>query len=228
MLLFAFFVVLFSSSYRDNRTIPVVSRAIHSGFRDMGAFSAAEGEATGTPVIPHGAARSNIDGDDEHASQQAVRSAAEMMTLKRELEATMAAELHEHELTMRMTPEGFVISLSELGFFASGSATLLPGAAVKIQRIADLLARHGLSLRIEGHSDDRPIHNSQYRSNWELSTSRAMTVLTLLVKDSAVNPAKLSVAGYGQYRPVATNTTAEGRTLNRRVDIVVVAPVHVQ
>jgi chemotaxis protein MotB len=226
MLLFAFFVVLFSSTYRDNRAIPAVSSAIHSGFRDMGAFSAAEGEGTGTPVIPHGGTRSNIDGDEQTA--QPASTSAEIITLKRQLEVTMAAELRSHELTMRMTPEGVVISLNELGFFDSGSATLLPGAATKIQRIADLLSSHGLNLRIEGHSDDQPIHNSQYRSNWELSTSRALAVLMLLVRDSASDPAKLSVAGHGEYRPVATNATPEGRTLNRRVDIVVLAPVRVQ
>ena len=76
---------------------------------------------------------------------------------------------------------------------------------------------------MEGHSDDQPIHTPQFRSNWELSTARAMAVLMLLVDDSGVDPRRVSVAGYGEYRPVADNATAEGRQQNRRVDLVVVA-----
>jgi chemotaxis protein MotB len=85
-----------------------------------------------------------------------------------------------------------------------------------------------MDLRIEGHSDDQPIHTPQFRSNWELSTARAMTVLLLLVNDSGIDPGKVSVAGYGQYRPVADNATSDGRQMNRRVDLVVVATIATQ
>jgi chemotaxis protein MotB len=126
---------------------------------------------------------------------------------------------------MSITPEGFVISLKELGFFNSGHAELLPGAAEKIQRIAKVLSLHKLELRVEGHSDNQPIHNAQFRSNWELSTARAMTVLTLLVDQSAFDPKKISVAGFGEFRPVADDATPEGRRKNRRVDLVVLGTV---
>jgi flagellar motor protein MotB len=91
---------------------------------------------------------------------------------------------------MRITPEGFVISLNELGFFNSGQAVLLPGAAQKIQRIAKVLSSHGLDLRVEGHSDNQPIHTAEFRSNWELSTARAMNVMSLLVDSSGFDPGK--------------------------------------
>ena len=123
---------------------------------------------------------------------------------------------------MRITPEGFVISLKELGFFNSGEAVLRPGAAEKIERIAKVLAQHGFDLRVEGHSDNQPIHTAQFRSNWQLSTARAMAVLLLLVNHSGLAPQKISLAGYGQYRPIADNATAEGRKMNRRVDLVVI------
>ena len=125
----------------------------------------------------------------------------------------------------RVTPEGFVISLKELGFLASGQATLMPGAAEKIQRVARVLAKNGLDLRVEGHSDNQPIHTAQFQSNWELSTARAMAVMQLLVNNSGFDPGKISIAGYGQYRPLADNSTPEGRGTNRRVDLVVVASV---
>jgi chemotaxis protein MotB len=142
--------------------------------------------------------------------------------LRRQLEAAIGPEIRNHEVDLRVTPEGFVISLREMGFFASGHADLLPGAAAKIQRIGTVLLQHGLDIRVEGHSDDQPIHNSEFQSNWELSTSRAITVLLLLVDQTKLDPARISVAGYAQYRPIASNTTQEGRRMNRRVDLVVV------
>jgi chemotaxis protein MotB len=122
---------------------------------------------------------------------------------------------------INVTPEGFVISLKELGFFNSGQAQLLPGAAEKIARIAQILSKRGLDLRVEGHSDNQPIHNEQFRSNWELSTARAMSVLLLLVDQSGYDPKKVSIAGYGEFRPIADDSTSDGRRKNRRVDLVV-------
>ena len=134
----------------------------------------------------------------------------------------MGRELQNHEVVLQVTPEGFVISLKELGFFNSGQAELLPGAAEKIEKIAKVLSKPGLDIRVEGHSDNQPIHNAQFRSNWELSTARAMAVLRLLVDDAGFDPKKLSASGYGEFRPVADNATPEGRRMNRRVDLVVV------
>ena len=124
---------------------------------------------------------------------------------------------------MRMTPEGFVISLHELGFFNSGEARLMPGAADKIKRIAAVLIQYGLDMRVEGHSDNVPIHNAAFGSNWDLSTARAMAVATMLIDESGVDPKRMSIAGYAQYHPAASNDTPEGRMANRRVDIVVVS-----
>jgi len=222
-LLFAFFVVLFASVYRDNKNIVRLSNAIHNAFQDMGAFSSHPGSRN-TYVIP---AESDATVQAERIveaekARAAAASQADLQELRRELEAAMGAELKNHEVDLRVTPEGFVISLRELGFFDSGQAVLLPGAAEKIERIATILNRHGLELRVEGHSDNQPIHNSQFANNWELSTARAMTVLLLLVDESGYDPSKISVSGYAQYRPVADDATAEGRRMNRRVDLVVV------
>ena len=122
-----------------------------------------------------------------------------------------------------MTPEGFVISLHELGFFNSGEARLLPGAADKIKRIASVLMQYGLDMRVEGHSDNVPIHNAAFASNWDLSTARAMAVAMMLIDEAGFDPRRMSIAGYGEYHPTASNDTPEGRRANRRVDIVVVS-----
>jgi len=224
-LLFAFFVVLFAATYRDNQAIRKLARAIHNGFQTMGAFSSDESGSGGaysteTPGADDNSSR--VQNGKTALNPASAGSVRDMLELRRQLEKAMGQELQNREVVLQVTPEGFVISLKELGFFDSGHAELLPGAAEKIERIARVLARPGLEIRVEGHSDNQPIHNSQFRSNWELSTARAMAVLRLLVDQAGFDPKKLSASGYGEYRPVADNTTAEGRRMNRRVDLVVV------
>jgi chemotaxis protein MotB len=221
-LLFAFFVVLFASAYRDNHAIIRVSTAIHNGFQTLGALPGGnEKGAIAWSGLPTASPMDPPPGVNTPSNAPPALSPADLHELKKQLEAVMGNELKNHEVEMRVTPEGFVISLKELGFFNSGQAELLPGAAEKIKRIAAILSRHKLDLRVEGHSDNQPIHNAQFRSNWELSTARATTVLGLLVDDSGYDPTKISVAGYGQYRPMADDATPEGRRKNRRVDLVV-------
>ena len=220
-LLFALFVVLFASAYKDQHAIISVSKAIKDGFQTLGTLpggptkDAVAWSGVDTPnsnIPPAGTAAKNLPPGP---------SVAEVLELKRQLQSAMGDELKNQEMDMKVTPEGFVISLKELGFFNSGQAGLLPGAAEKIKRIAAILVQHGLSLRVEGHTDSQPIHNEQFRSNWELSTARAMTVLLILVDDSRFDPKKVSVAGYGEFRPIADDSTPEGRRMNRRVDLVV-------
>jgi chemotaxis protein MotB len=227
--LFAFFVVLFASAPQENHSIKKVSNAIHSGFVDMEPFS--DGKEHQDALEP------DLIRDGSHATQTAQERALltsndiaatgiDIEALRRQLEAAIGEELHDGQVTMNVTPEGFVISLKELGFFDSGQAALRPGAAAKIEQIAQVLAQHGFFLRVEGHSDDQPIHTAQFDSNWQLSTARAMAVMMLLINESRLDPSRISLAGYGQYRPIADNNSSNGRGLNRRVDLVVVAGVN--
>jgi chemotaxis protein MotB len=218
-LLFGFFVVLFASTYRDNQEIRKLARAITDGFQSMGAFTAGSTGKTG--LLPD-SGNDSVHALQPQADQATAAAEARMLDLKRQLEVAMGKELANHEMALQVTPQGFVISLKELGFFNSGQAKLLPGADAKIVRIARVLAQRGLEIRIEGHSDDQPIHNAQFSSNWDLSAARAMTVLFLLANQGGFDPANLSASGYGQYRPEADNSTPEGRRMNRRVDIVVI------
>jgi outer membrane protein OmpA-like peptidoglycan-associated protein len=107
------------------------------------------------------------------------------------------------------------------GNFESGSAQMKSSSQAAFDRIASMLRERDYRLRIEGHTDNAPIHNSQFPSNWELSTSRATEIVRLLIVREGFGPARLSAAGYGEYYPVATNLTMEGRAMNRRADIVI-------
>jgi flagellar motor protein MotB len=107
------------------------------------------------------------------------------------------------------------------GNFESGSAQMKSTSQATFDRIAGMLRQRDYRLRIEGHSDNAPIHNSQFPSNWELSTSRATEIVRLLIVRDGFSPDRLSAAGFAEYHPVASNRTTQGRGMNRRVDIVI-------
>ncbi|MES2220966.1 MAG: OmpA family protein, partial [Acidobacteriota bacterium] len=107
------------------------------------------------------------------------------------------------------------------GFFQSGSALPIASSLPALNTIGRAIATTPYDVRIEGHTDDVPIHNAQYADNWELSTARATTLTRLFLEEDNILPERLSAAGYAQYHPVATNLTADGRGRNRRVDIIV-------
>ena len=111
--------------------------------------------------------------------------------------------------------------MREIGFYESGSANIRPASKEAIDRLASVLKEHGAVLRIEGHTDNIPIHNARSDSNWELSTARAADLVKLFVTRYQFDPARLSAAGYAEFHPVAPNDTADNRARNRRVDIVV-------
>jgi chemotaxis protein MotB len=224
-LMFALFVVLFASAYHDKKAIQRVSKAVKNGFQEMGAFSDSYGwqdKSTGA-ITTVDTSVNPPEGERANPIASPAGAGIDMAELHRKLNKALGQEIERQEIGIRMTPEGFVISLHELGFFDSGAARLQPGAEGKIKRIAAVLTQYGLDMRVEGHSDNVPIHNASFSSNWDLSTARAMAVAMMLIDESGIDPGRISIAGYGQYHPSASNDTPEGRRANRRVDIVVVA-----
>jgi len=156
-----------------------------------------------------------------------VSSAGEAQSLQEAQEAIQKAldpEIKRREVAMSMRREGLVVSLREMGFFDSGSATIRPGSLDAISRLADVLKQRPENLRIEGHTDNVPIHTARFSSNWELSTARATDLIQLLISNYGLPPSHLSAAGYGEFHPVASNDTPEGRAQNRRLDVVILAP----
>jgi chemotaxis protein MotB len=210
-LLFALFVVLFASANHDKHSIQQVSTAVRDGFEQLEVFPANADHSASSSLRSQQSPQPTHNGD------------VNLRLLQRDLARAMGKEIERNEITLRMTPEGFVISLPELGFFHSGQAVLSSGAEDKLQRISGVLMKYGLNMRVEGHTDSMPIHNTSFHSNWDLSLARASTVTMMLLHDVNFDPAKISMAGYGEFHPVASNDTAEGRQANRRVDIVVLS-----
>jgi chemotaxis protein MotB len=133
----------------------------------------------------------------------------------------MAPEIARSEVALRTAPDGLIVSLREVGFFPSGSAQMKSSSQSAFSRMALLLLRSNYRIRIEGHTDNVPIHNPKFVSNWELSTARATELVRLLIANYGFTPKRLSAAGYAQYHPLASNGTPEGRAQNRRVDLVI-------
>jgi chemotaxis protein MotB len=228
-LLFAFFVVLYSTSQMDNKKVVQVSAAIHGAFQELGVFSgSAQGSALRVEAAPAGLVQPVVASEEMVGSLTSSLPGAggegvDVERLKRELEEALGDQIKRHEIEMHVTPEGLVVSLREVGFFNSGTAELLQEGQAPLGRIAHILNTKGFQIRVEGHTDTVPIHKPKFKSNWELSTARATEVVALLVERYGFDPMQVSAAGYSQYRPVASNETEEGRKTNRRVDLVVVS-----
>jgi chemotaxis protein MotB len=229
-LLFAFFVVLYASSQADSKKAAIVAAAIKGAFQQLGVFTGSAPVDVGIPGSPgiSDPALSNQPlriikvagnlGNDRNS----VGFGVDVDQLRKELEGALGDEIRKHEVQMRVTPEGLVVSLREVGFFNSGEAELIEDGQATLTRIAAILGGRGFEIRVEGHTDNVPIHTPRFKSNWELSTARATEVVSLLIEQHGFDPLLISAAGYSQYRPVADNNTVQGRAANRRVDLVVV------
>jgi chemotaxis protein MotB len=134
----------------------------------------------------------------------------------------LAGAIGDGQLELIDDPRGLIISLPESATFSSGSADLTTEARALLRRLAAELRPTGVTVRVEGHTDDRPIRSGRFTSNWELSTARASAVVIYLVTAAAFEPERLSAAGYGEFHPRAANDSVEHRARNRRVDMVVI------
>ncbi len=221
-LLFAVFVVLYAFAKADQKRQVQVSESIDSAFRSLGLFpssarkpsDAASATNAEQPAIP----MNIVMGEDVLAPAQVQQ---DLERIHRELAQTLSNQVATHTVSMRMGRDGLVISLREAGFFDSGSATPKPATLPTLRQIAAKLGATPYDVRIEGHTDNVPIHNAEFDSNWELSAARATRIARLFLDMKTIPPGRLSAAGYAEYHPVASNDTPEGRAENRRVDLVV-------
>lgn len=232
-LLFAFFVVLYASSQVDSRKVGKLALAIQVAFQEMGVFPTSSTEVpidvsepmpfSKVQAIENMQKNANVGHIASHPDGllSGGKENGDLAELETELESTLAEEIRRKEVAMRREPDGLVISLREVGFFESGSAQMKAASEPAFDRIATLLRERNCRARIEGHTDNVPIHNAQFSSNWELSTSRATEIIRVLIVRDGYSPGRLSAAGYAEFHPIASNATVDGRGMNRRVDIVV-------
>jgi chemotaxis protein MotB len=134
------------------------------------------------------------------------------------------SELKNGKLQLKLEARGLVISMREATFFGSGNDTISPACMPILTRIAEVVRQMPNPVRLEGHTDSRPIHNSRFRNNWELSAARSIAMLEILHDRFDVPQSRMAVAGYAENAPADTNDSEEGRGHNRRVDLVLLSP----
>jgi chemotaxis protein MotB len=236
-LLFAFFVVLFASGQSDKKKVNRMQIAMQTAFEHTGIFdphskipplsqdAVAASEATPAPmtmplpVRPFGeSGTETFEEAQQHAEHEAAAHIKQAMAREEQQK-----QLSASAVSLRPSPEGLVVSLREAGFFSSGSAEIRPESLDTLRALAEALPRE--AMRVEGHTDNLPIHTAQFATNWELSTARASAITRVLLQQHATSPDEISAAGYAEFHPRATNATESGRAENRRVDIVLLRPV---
>jgi chemotaxis protein MotB len=182
----------YSTSQVDKRKVGKLALAIQVAFQELGAFPTS---STQVPVdsqepmpfsdvqaienVDHTAALGRLVAAP-HGDLSSAAEDGDLGDLRYELEQALAPEISRREVALRSVPDGLVISLLEIGFFESGSAQIKNSSMPAFTRMAGLLAQRKYRIRIEGHTDNVPIHNSRFHSNWELSTERATELIAYL------------------------------------------------
>ena len=199
-LLFAFFVVMYSTSSINEGKLRAVADAVNAAFNPFIALSS-----------------SNIRLTHEQSATEAFR-------LDMNLFVKVVAELKKIDDTGRMSvgkeKRGIVIRISDKVAFETGRAEIIPEFQPTLNKLAAFLRGVPNRIQIEGHTDNIPIKTASFPSNWELSTARAVSIMRYLTEERSLDPERFSIAGYGEFRPIDSNETLEGRAKNRRVEIV--------
>jgi chemotaxis protein MotB len=159
--------------------------------------------------------------------QQLTDEVNELSTAKKLLEERLNSEIGDSQVKLQMMEKGLVITVVGDLLFDSGKDKIREEGFPILDKVGGILNKElvEFNVGIEGHTDNQPIKHSKWKSNWELSTARALSVLHFMVNEKGLNPERLSAIGYGEYRSVDSNDTKEGRHANRRVEIVVMPKI---
>lgn len=204
-LLLVFFIVLYSISKADSDKFQRFSSSVQAAFNV---------NVTANPPAPSG--YSGLENDPRFMSYLTIRS--QVMALIGRL------ALGSDAANVELTSEGIVIHISDSVLFPPGEAQLRPDATRVLDGLASIIGPLPNQIRIEGHTDNVPPTDSRYPDNWTLSAMRAVSAIRYLTDLRGIPPQRLAAVGYGEFRPLADNSTLEGRRKNRRVDFVIVQP----
>jgi chemotaxis protein MotB len=205
-LLLTFFILLYSMSAVDSQKLKQLSKALQQSLGGSTEVSKLE----------------NID----ELKVDAEKVGKDADKIKDDLEKKVNKAIENNNLNssikVRKEGRGIVLQLDETILFDSGKDELKPSSIQALDTITKLINGMDNDILVEGHTDNVPIHNSRFDSNWDLSTARAVSVVSYFVEDKGINPTRISVKGYGEYKPLVDNTTPENRAINRRVDILII------
>lgn len=199
-LLLAFFIVMYSMSQIDAKKFGKMAEALHGVLKG------------GDNILANG---------EQKTKGHGLLKLGNLRMLQRQVEERFTTLGKQEEVQTEITERGLVVHILESTLFKEGSANLEPRAMEVLDLIYENIKGVPNHIRVEGHTDDRPINTVQYPSNWELSATRATQVAQYFINNYSLPPGKISALGYSEYRPVRPNNSIENRAKNRRVDVVI-------
>lgn len=227
-LLLALFIVLFASSNVDQKKFQQIANAFSM------VFSNSTSIFESPKVIPKYQQESTVPPRHEtmqafdaisldlNKGQEYMRETSQLLEAKRKIDAYILDNKLGGELSTTLTQDGLMVRIKDSALFQSGSAVLLPQSERLGKEMARMLSELTQPVVISGHTDNVPINTWEFPSNWELSSKRAINFMKYIIaNDIRLKSERFSAIGYGEYRPVAENTTADGRQKNRRVEVLV-------
>ena len=202
LIMLCFFIMLSSFSSIDQSRVTQFVRSFSNAVNIFsGGLSLVEGETV-------------LD-----ASPDIVHKQSDLAKLLEEI-AVMAQKLDLNNVEIAVSDKGLVMTLPDVALFDSGKASLDQEAKSMLHKVARIINNTEHPIRIEGHTDNLPVRQGKFASNWELSTARAVNVLRYFIKNEEISPRRLSAEGFSEYHPVTDNKTKDNRARNRRVEII--------
>jgi chemotaxis protein MotB len=219
-LLFAFFVVMYAISAVNAEKYKIFSASLTSAF---GERRVPQPEAAGTDGGQEALLKSLVDRRNARLGERLRKQQEYMQGVASGLSEAMAAQMASGLVSVTRTSRGVVLEINASALFRQGEAELHSSSIQTMSRVAGILAQGDQNIEVEGYTDDTPIRNARFPSNWELSSARASSVVRLFI-EHGVAASRLTAVGSAANRPVAPNDTAEGRARNRRVTVTILSP----
>jgi chemotaxis protein MotB len=222
-LLLALFIVLYAASSVNTSKFDELSRAFKT------AFSSGLGVLDNSTVLEtNSAARRTTENDTRKSGDKSRESRAELQQqeqqnleqLKQQLDKYIKQNGLSPQLMTQLNQSQLLITIRDNALFPSGSANVKPDSQKLASAIGTMLQDYpDYEILVTGHTDDQPINTAEFPSNWELSSKRAINFMKILLENKAFDPKRFSATGYGEFRPLGSNVSDEGRATNRRVEV---------
>ncbi|BBB92289.1 MAG TPA: flagellar motor protein MotB [Methylomusa anaerophila] len=222
-LLLALFIVLFASAQVDQKKFEQMAQSFSAAFSGgTSVFDSSSLVKTPNEQQPPSQQSTSIMGTINELSDKYMQETALLAEIKKKLDRYIGDNGLGGVLTTQLTEEGLLIRIRDTALFPSGSADLRPESLRLGAEIAKMLLPISQKISVSGHTDNVPINTFEFPSNWELSSKRAVNFMKfLLAQEPTLKSERFSATGYGEYRPIVTNDTEEGRSTNRRVEVFV-------
>lgn len=207
-LLMVFFVVLYSASNVNQKKYEKLANSMSYAF-------------TGGSGIIDGGQNADVSSSDNELSPLIQTEEEKLQSIEGQVDSMIDELGLKESVSTSIEERGLVISFNDRIFFDSAKADIKEEMNSKLVSLATILNKINNYVRVEGHTDNIPIKNEYFNSNWQLSSIRASNVVEFFIEQGNISPDRLSAVGYGEYRPIADNNTDDGRAKNRRVDILI-------